>query len=291
VLFRSVLGMAGALHRFWYLKSHLTEGRRRLERALAADSRVTPQRALAMRGAAVMALNISDIEAARAWAEESLVIEGLLGDEWGQAYALMMIGNSLAEGNQLAPALPFYEQAMAEFERLGDEFYVGVVIVNLGWVADELGDHARGRSLHADLLRRARAGGSERLEAAALEQLGVYALEDGHDADALSMLRAATALEHRRGQTQDVVHNLRRVADVYVRTGRPADAARLLGAWAKQLEVLGSGTPWWGRVRGEDTLAVARELLGEVELSQALDEGRQMSVDGAIALALGDEPA
>jgi hypothetical protein len=52
------LETAGRLYRFWYLKSHLKEGQRRLEEALRADERPTAARALALDGAAVMALNL-----------------------------------------------------------------------------------------------------------------------------------------------------------------------------------------------------------------------------------------
>jgi predicted ATPase len=55
-----VLELAGALFRFWYMRGHLAEGRRRLESGLRDDDRPTPARGRALNGAAVMAVHTRD---------------------------------------------------------------------------------------------------------------------------------------------------------------------------------------------------------------------------------------
>jgi predicted ATPase/DNA-binding SARP family transcriptional activator len=93
--------LAGALWRFWYLRGHLTEGRRRLERALAADPAPTPARAKTLIGATVMAINTGDGETATERADEAIALCERLGDAWGVAYATFMLGN-LAEDRRRA---------------------------------------------------------------------------------------------------------------------------------------------------------------------------------------------
>jgi predicted ATPase len=77
------LRLAAALWRFWYLRGHLAEGQRRLERALGTDERPTAARAKALNGAAVMAVNTGDPATGKLRAEEALMLHRTLGDAWG----------------------------------------------------------------------------------------------------------------------------------------------------------------------------------------------------------------
>jgi predicted ATPase/class 3 adenylate cyclase len=288
---QEMLELAGSLQRFWYLKSHYVDGRRRFERALAADVRPTAARSKALRGASVMALNLGDTDAARAWADQALEIDRTLGDDWGEAYSLMMVGNSYAEGNELATGLPFLEQSMAGFERLGDELYTLIAMQNVGWTVDELGDKSRARVLHEDLLRRARAIGNQRMEAAGLDPLGSYALDDGRLDEAAAMWREALRIAFDRGQMLDVAFGLARLAAAIVRMGRPLEAARLLGASVAITESVGSATRWWAARRNDETVGLVRQHLSDAEQAAATEEGRRLTLDEAVALALSQSPA
>ena len=65
------LGLAAALWSFWYTHGHLSEGRRWLEGAIAADSATTTRaRAKALGGAGYIALFQGEYEAARRFLEE-----------------------------------------------------------------------------------------------------------------------------------------------------------------------------------------------------------------------------
>ena len=93
----TALRLVAALWRFWYLKGHLAEGRRRLESVLLTDERPTAARAKALNGAAVMAVNTEDTEAAKLRAEEALALHRKLGDAWGAAYSVFMLGAAEAD--------------------------------------------------------------------------------------------------------------------------------------------------------------------------------------------------
>ena len=114
----TALRLAGALWRFWYLKGHLAEGRRRLESVLRTDGRPTAARAKALNGAAVMAVNSGDGAAARLRAEEALALHRELGDAWGAAYSGFMLG---AAEDDAARAQQLYEESVRVFRELGDE--------------------------------------------------------------------------------------------------------------------------------------------------------------------------
>ncbi len=100
------LQLAGAVSRFWYLRGHFAEGRRRLESLLPANASPTAARARALNGAAVMAANSGDIATARLRAEEALAIHRALDDAWGTAYSVYMLGFMACEEGDLRALHP-----------------------------------------------------------------------------------------------------------------------------------------------------------------------------------------
>ena len=118
-----VLRLAAALWRFWDLKGHLVEGRRRLEGALRADDRPTAARANALSGAADMALTSGDVATGRRWAEEALELHRTLGDAWGTAFSLLMFAYAVGQEGDWARAQQLYDESARGFRECGDEHY------------------------------------------------------------------------------------------------------------------------------------------------------------------------
>jgi len=281
-----VLRLAGAASRFWYLKSHLTEGQRRLESALRADRKQTAARAKALNGAAVMALNMGDIAMARLRAEDALALHRSLGDAWGAAYATMMISNAIGEGGDVAKALPILKESVRLFGEVGDELYVLIASANLAWVTGEIGDLKAERALHEENLRRARALGNRRIEAGSLAQLALFARDEGQLQDATTMLREAIRIEHILGNVLDVAVDLGRLASVLALAGREGKAAELLSSSEALMEKVGASVPFWAARRNKETLATIRTQLDEAAAAEASARGRALTVDEAVSIAL-----
>ena len=286
-----LLQLVGSLWRFWYLRSHLTEGRHRIEAALgAADDRPSAGRAKALSGLAVMALNLGDTSATRQYAEEALAVSRAVGDQWGIAYATMMIGNALAEAEDVEGGVPYIEESARLFEGLGDTHYALIANGNLGWMVDALGDVQRAQAIHHTTIRMARQQGNIGMQAEALAQLAMIARDHGELEDATSKLRESIRLDHRRGNTLALAINLGRLSSVLCRAGDPLTAtaaARLLAASETLTEQLGADVPWWAGQRNAETLELLRGRLDAASLEQALEEGRRLTMDEAVALALG----
>src|SRR5207248_1458090 len=70
----AALRLSGTLGWFWWGRDYHTEGRRWLERALAADGDATAPRMKALLAAGWLAHHQRDLAEARAWLEESLSI-------------------------------------------------------------------------------------------------------------------------------------------------------------------------------------------------------------------------
>ncbi len=280
------LRLAGGVSRFWYLKSHVSEGQRRLESVLKADQRPTPARAKALNGAAVMALNIRDIATARLRAEDALALHRTLGNAWGAAYSTMMIGNAIAEGGDVANARPIFAESVRLFRELGDELYVLIASLNLAWVTGELGDTEAERAIHEENLRRARALGNRRIEAGSLAELAMLARDRGRLQDAAAMLREAIRIERALGAVLDVAVDLGRLASVLALGGTAGKAAMLLSSSQALTENLGAGVPWWAVRRNAQTLATIRTQLDDSAATEAWERGRALTVDEAVSLAL-----
>jgi predicted ATPase len=285
---QSVLDLAGRLHRFWYLHSHFREARRRLESALAADERPTPSRAMALRAASVMAFNLGDAAATHRYAEESLALYRQLGDRWGEAYMLMMMGNAAGEANKLPEALPYLERSAQLFDELGDDRYNLLALSQVSWAAGALGDPARDRRLNEEILRRGRAAGYERMIAGALAALASFARQDGRLDEARAMCAEAISIEHRRGEVHELAIDLGRMAAIVVRAGEPEIAARLLGYSDAAFEELGATRAWWDLELKVGTIDLLRAALDPTGLAAAIDAGRAMTQEEIVALALGD---
>jgi predicted ATPase len=281
------LELAGALHRFWYMRGHLQEGRERLERLLAADDRPTAARGRALNGAAVMAVNNADYEAARAYAQGALTLHRELGNEWGAAYSEMLLGNAASGDDDFETASRFTANAELRFRELGDEYYARLAAANLGYYLQELGDLDGAREVLEDVNRGARAAGDERSEAQTLGQLGQVAIMQGRFDDAQGLLERSLRISSRLGDPTMAARDLRRLARVLGETGRPEAAACVLSASERMREDAGQQEGWIATVN-QRILDLIRPLLEDDVFERAWMEGQRLTVEGALDLALRD---
>jgi predicted ATPase/class 3 adenylate cyclase len=278
------LELAGALVRFWYIRGHLTEGRRRLEGALHSDERPTSARAKAANAAAVAAVNTRDTAGARGWAQEALGLHQKLGDHWGTAYSIYLLGTAAGEEGDFETARELFEDSLRRFRESGDDHYTLVATDALAWVVGALGDGAGRRALHEENLRQARAQSNERVLSLTLDQLAVIAREDGRHDEAVSMLQESLRILRDFGDRGAIAQSLGRLSELLAAAGRMATAACLLSASEGLRIEVGGGFPWLGDAN-EQTLAVIRAQLDEAAFNKAWREGETLTVDGAIALA------
>ena len=280
------LQLAGALSRFWIMRGHFREAAVRLERLLAADPRPTAGRARALNGAAAAALNLRDPVTAAARTGEAFALHRQLGDTWGAAYSLFLQALGATEEGRFAEALPLFERCAEEFRALGDDHYALVAADGVAWSAGSLGDPERRRRGHENVLRDARAQGDWAIAAAQLEQLSRFAMDEGRTDDALAMLAEALQMKCDLELPATILESLVRFADTLAVAGRPADAARLLGAAETLQTALGGGGFTWVAEVNAATHRTLERLLAPAALDAATTEGRRLTLDDAVALAI-----
>ena len=279
------LQLAGSLSRFWVMRSHLAEGARRLESALASDERPTSARARALDGAAVIALG-DDVPSARVYAEEALTIHRALGDAWGTAYSGCVLAEILTEEGDLPRAQELFNESRARFRELGDEHHTLVATDGLAGVYEDLGDVERARLLHEDNLRSARAQSNRRVVARSLGQLAAYAHNEGRLEDAIAMLKESLLILHDLGDRLGIADDFGRLARTLAVAGRRETALRLVPCSEALYEETGRNVASWTAKRNEETLTIARSELDDAAFAEAWEQGHALTLDEAVALAL-----
>lgn len=275
--------LAGALHRFWYMRGHLREGSERIERILARALPPTPAQARLLDGAAVMALNRAEYQIARHHARDALAVHEQLGEAWGAAYAQMLLGNAASGEDDFATASRLTERSATQFRKLGDDYYARLATANHAYHLQELGELHRAREVLEANIDSARAATDERNLAGSLGQLAQVTIMQGRPSDALAPLTQSLRIWDSIGDLTMAARDLRRLARVLVEAGRPEAATRVLAASESMREDAGQQEGWIAQVN-QRILDDIRPALDDATFERAWSEGRGMPIDDALAL-------
>jgi predicted ATPase len=278
--------LAGAVSEFWCGKEHVPEGRRRLESALQLDQHPTAARAKALTGAAHMARDSGDYSTARIRAEEALALHRMLGDAWGTAHSLLWLGCAVADEREFRAARRLFDESGALFGELGDERYALFATRMVAWMHNELGDRKRARAVHEENLERARGLHDRGLEATTLGALASYAVDEGRVDDARSLSTQSLRIYAELGSRSGIAQQLFRCAGALAIAGKAGAATRLLSCAEALHEDLGMGVMPHLVAENKITLAAIRGHLDDAAFAEACEEGRSLTADEAVKLAL-----
>ena len=274
--------LSGALTRFWMITGQVAEGRRRLESAVAADAQPTPERAKALTGASMLA---ADPEMARARAEEALAIGRELGDARGTPAALAALGSAYSV-TDMTKAAELYEESARGFLEAGDQHNALIASRGLAWAFISLGQRERGRALHEENLRRARALSNERVEAITLGALAMYAVEEGDLEQAVAKLTESHRLHVKLNDPFQTACDVLRHAALLAASGNAQTAALVLSSADALAEESGTDLRSWDREFIDELNRTLRERLDDHAFTEAWEQGRSLSAERAVALAL-----
>jgi excisionase family DNA binding protein len=284
----AALQMTGALWHYWYRLGDLSEGRSRLERALAA----TPSeadlvfRARALRGAGVLAWQKADYDVSGERLETALAIYRRLGDRAGAAWVLNSLGCLFATLSDNQGAEGCFIQALAIFREIDDAVGVTQLTANLGELAEGAGQH----DMAIERLEAAVAGWhalDDRVGAARAQVNLAYALlARGTLTRAEAVLLEALTTIRDNDYEQILPLALRAAAQLAAQCGDGTAAARWYGAEDGVRETLGVAMRATRREGHERTLVALREALGVTAFDTAWSAGRGLSAAQVIAEVL-----
>jgi tetratricopeptide (TPR) repeat protein len=294
--------------------------------ALTAEGR-TPARARLLARAAELAYRQSDYPATLALAGESLAICRELGDKQGIASALIKLGNAATEEGDFTTASGQLEEALATWRELDDKHGTARALISLGWaalrpgnyllanarleealalsreladtrsigfelsglgeVALRQGDFVRARRLVEESLELRRQLSNKWGVGVSLGTLGWVAMHEGDWKRAVARLGESLEVRREIGDTGGSAWCLERLAEVALAQQQPETAVHLFGAAAALRASIGSVIDPVDQAEHESRLATLRAALGEAGFSAAWDQGHAMTLDQAVAHALG----
>lgn len=284
--------LAGGLSRFWHTMSHLAEGRRWLERALAATPGEPAVRARALHGAGQLVYRQGDCSAAQAFLTEALGIHRELGDEANVAWDLRSLGLVLLSLGDYGRAGNCLEEALAIHERLGDPVDMARTLGSLALVAMAAGRYEAAQGRLRECVELAQNTGDEWALATAIGVQGELAMEVGDYEAAQTHLQVSITFLARLADEASVAYRLEGFARLAALRGQRTRALTLAAAGAAIRARVGSvAVPHWRR-RLDEAMARCRRHLGPRAAGAAHAAGAALSVDEAITYALEEaEPA
>jgi tetratricopeptide (TPR) repeat protein len=233
-----------------------------------------------------MAYGSGDVPAARSIAEQALELHRRLGDPWGAAQDLNVLCVAAIEEGDLERAQQLAEESLALYRQAGDEHNTIAATRTLAFTYASRGDLERARTLHESNLLQAQALGFKETEAQTLGSLAMIALEQGRVEDALALGKQNLLACRDLGSLHGIAQSLCRSASTFaVLAGKADTAARLLSCFEALREQIGVSEAWIASMN-EQTLSAIRARLDEAAFAEAWEQGRALTIDEAVALAL-----
>jgi predicted ATPase/DNA-binding CsgD family transcriptional regulator len=280
------LCLAGALLRYWEHHSHYAEEGQWLEQALArAGAESVQVRAKALHAAGVVAFWRGDRPRAETALREALALFREAGDDGGAAFALNRLGTLALHAGDFGRADECFAEAGRSIRKVGDEDGIAALEGQLGYAALLQGDYENAEMHLGDALARYRHLGSKLGTGRVLIHLGRSRTEQGEAVQALPLLQEALECDRETGNRWYLAEALEAIAAAAARLGEAERATRLWGAAGALRDVLGAPVPPPDRARVEAEASAARNRLGEAGFSAAMEQGRALSLEEAVAEA------
>jgi predicted ATPase/DNA-binding CsgD family transcriptional regulator len=285
------LELAGALRDFWGYGGQSAEGLAWTRRALeSATDAPPPVRARALNAAGWLSYEQGENEQGRIYNEQALKLFRKLGDEANTAWALVFLsGQFLALPDRITEGLALCKEALALFRSLEDRPGIIFTVNVLGELLRLDGDYERAGRAYEESLTIAREEGDKLRQAVARANLGYVAQHAGDYERAESAILAGLGLLLELENTRYIPQDLAILAGPVAAQGNAEKAARLLGASEALLEKMGLVAQAADQVEIERNEAAVREQLDEAAFEAAWGKGRAMSLEEAVAYALGSE--
>lgn len=236
-----------ALAWFWRIRSHVLEGRMWLEQAVLLPNLPAEQRAGVLYHAGHLAWMQDDFDLARERAQASLRLWRTLGTsgQRGAAYAnhtlgMALFGTELHVQGDLAPALAAFQESLALFRAVGDEWGVAFAQQWLAYLLTAQGQDEAARVAAENSLAGYRRLGNPWGMGLTMGALANLRLQAGDLAEARRLAEEAYALRSQVGHRHSLGVGLELLARIAIQEQKPQDAAAYFQEAIQVFESLGN---------------------------------------------------
>lgn len=232
--------------------------------------------------------DLGDYETGLGLFEESLALSIEVDDKKWAAFVLGDLAYAALRPGDYETAKSRLSQVLALSQETGDKYMTGFALSGLGEVAVRQGDYAGATRLLEDSLELREHIGDKRGIGVSLGTLGLLAMRQGDWIKATSQLGASLEARKEIGDKGGIAWCLEKFAEIAEARGRFAHAVRVFGAAASLRASIGSFIDPVDQPEYERRLTSLRVGLGEGPFAAELAEGRALTLQQAIALALSE---
>jgi predicted ATPase/class 3 adenylate cyclase len=284
------LALATDLWRFWFIRGYFGEGRDWLRSflTLSENAERSIGRGRALTGEGRLAICLGDGESAALSLAEALSIQTAHDDRLGASVSYMSLGVMSAMNQDFPEAKRAFERGLVIQREIGDKRGTAISLSNLANVAIYQGDLPGARELLDESLVLSTEISDTQAIATALNNLGHVAAKQADYIAARSYFTSSLALCKQLGYKSGIADCTEELAKLAAEL-QEAERASVLFAVAGNLrETLNLPLPPVEQAVCERHLAVVREILPKETFESSWSEGAGMSIDEAVAYALGD---
>jgi predicted ATPase/DNA-binding CsgD family transcriptional regulator/transcriptional regulator with XRE-family HTH domain len=278
-----------SLWRFWRLTGRQREAHDWVAEALASAGASLPP---SQRGRALLIVGMILFEAEAPGARETLGDALRLcreaGDAQCQVMALGYLGRLAVAAGEFTRAQVLFEENLRLARDEGAAWGVAFALINLGILPLLRGDYPAAVRWFAESLATADAAGDRVGIHRSRYYLGLLAWLRGDASEASAHLAAGLVIAGALRDRTNAGYFLRSLAGIAVGGGRPTEAAQLLGAAEALLQASGALPYRYAPERAwhEQAAGAVRAALGEAAFAAACSQGRALSLEEAVELAL-----
>jgi non-specific serine/threonine protein kinase len=275
----------------WRVRGPLEEGRAWLARLLGVFPSDGPKnvRARALRCAAMYALLAGDHACVKGLVQESLTLSREVEDSRGVSRSLELLFHLEFAQGHYPEAEALVREILDIACSMGDRKLTCRSLGDLADVLHRQGQRGAAREMYERALDVARELGTPFEMGNALREVGSAELDEGRHDLALKHLAEGVTILHGLGDRLSVIESLEGLAGVAAATAAPRRAVQLWGAVDALRREIGSARSVHDSTAYERQVKAVRTMLTAAAFDQAWDEGRAMTLDGAVHYALDEQ--
>ena len=283
----ATLQLARRLWWFWSKRSEFNEGRQWLGRVLAMpDARLFSD---LYADVLTQLAHHTELQlggkAARPFIEQALPIARAQSNPQTLANALMVFGLVLTFEENFGAARSALEESATLFREAQDPWGTAVTMMSLAYSAYRKEDRETAFMLNEQALTAFRDLGDQYFQSVCLYEIGSFRAKQGDGEEGLAELRESLRISRELGSRFEMASGLLRLAETEQHLRQPAKAVKLYYAARNVSDSIGAWQPD-DELKLDEYLTPCRLALGESAFAAAVEEGRAMTIERAIAYAL-----